>query len=394
LTNPQLVNVSPPIKIGWFKGSEYRVRDIFLDNHNWDRYWYNNRKGLRDIVIEEVQKMLSCKGDSRGCFICWCDRCKEAHIVPLGCNSRLCSECGKRYTDDWAWRLSRAMFDVPHRHFVMGIPSKLWAVIKEHRELLKVLMGVAIIAINDVLSYCLRKPKIKAGAIIILHPFGRDLEFKPHVHVLVTEGGFDGKRKFYPKYFFPARAMRKTWQYQVLTKLKESLPKTKENSELINDLFKTYDGFYVWLPKESRIKLRREISKYVGRYIRHPAIANSRICRYDGKEVTFWWKDNEGGKHYKTMGVDDFIEAIIQHIPDKQFRMIRYYGAYNRRDKRHYAKALSQSTIIQTKLCDFDKVWRFRCPKCGSRMEIIWYTGSHPPPNVDFGEKIEDWAHI
>ncbi|MDI6856132.1 MAG: transposase zinc-binding domain-containing protein, partial [Candidatus Thermoplasmatota archaeon] len=146
MTISQIVNISLPIKIGWLKGSKYKVRDIFLDNHNWDRYWYNHRNDLRDVVIEEVQKMLSCKGGDRGCFICWCDRCKEAHPVPLGCNSRLCSECGKRYTDDWAWRLSKAMFDVPHRHFVMSIPEKLWLVVREHRELLKVLMDAAITA--------------------------------------------------------------------------------------------------------------------------------------------------------------------------------------------------------------------------------------------------------
>ncbi|MDI6855330.1 MAG: transposase, partial [Candidatus Thermoplasmatota archaeon] len=228
----------------------------------------------------------------------------------------------------------------------------------------------------------------------ILHPFGRDLEFKPHVHVLVTEGGFDSKVNFYPRKFYPARAMRKTWQYQVLTRFKKALPKTREYAKLINSLFKTYDGFYVWLPKESRIESRREISKYVGRYIRHPAVANSRICRYDGKEVTFWWRDNGGEIHYKTMSVDEFIKAIIQHIPERQFRLIRYYGAYNRRDKRIFKKALQQSTIAQTKLFDFDKIWRFRCPKCGSKMEVIWYMSGHPPPDINFGEKIEDWNYI
>ena len=70
---------------------------------------------------------------------------------------------------------------------------------------------------------------------------------------------------------------------------------------LINRLFKDYKkGFYVFAPKESRITSRHRVSKYVARYVRHPAIANSRICGYDGAEVTFWYIDRDGSKHYKT----------------------------------------------------------------------------------------------
>ena len=32
--------------------------------------------------------------------------------------------------------------------------------------------------------------------------------------------------------------------------------------------------------------------------------------------------DRDGVRLYKTMNVDDFIHAIIQHVPDRQFKMI------------------------------------------------------------------------
>jgi len=31
------------------------------------------------------------------------------------------------------------------------------------------------------------------------------------------------------------------------------------------------------------------------------------------------------------MSVDEFISAIIQHVPERQFKMIRYYGSYSRK---------------------------------------------------------------
>lgn len=43
-----------------------------------------------------------------------------------------------------------------------------------------------------------------------------------------------------------------------------------------------------------------------------------------------------------TMTVREFIQALIQHIPDRNFKTIRYYGAYSRRTKGKYSKILEK----------------------------------------------------
>jgi hypothetical protein len=35
--------------------------------------------------------------------------------------------------------------------------------------------------------------------------------------------------------------------------------------------------------------------------------------------VTFWYIDDDGNKHHVKMGVEEFITAVIRHIPDRQF---------------------------------------------------------------------------
>jgi hypothetical protein len=372
---------------------EITVKDIFLDNHNWDVYWYQNRNNIREIERVEVEKMLSCKESDKGFFVYYCPCCNESRIVYFGCNSRLCSCCGMKYTERWSRSLQRAMFDVPHRHMVMSVPDRLWLVIRNHRELLKVLMDAAITAVNDTLSYCLRKD-VMAGVIVVLHPFSRDLSFKPHIHTLVTEGGFDNQGRFIAKRYIPARAMRMTWQYQVLTRFKQVLPHTPGYAAFIDKLFNDYpEGFYVYLPENSRIASRRMIGRYVARYVRHPAIANTRICGYDGKTVTFWYKDNDEVKHVLTMDVFEFIGALIQHIPDRQFKMIRYYGAYARKWKSSFAFYL-QGSIMQSKLHDFAGNSSVRCPVCGNIMEFVMYWKTGPPSKEVFGTKILDWNYM
>lgn len=371
----------------------FSVRLIFEDNHNWDVFCHLNNANIRDVERAEVQKMLTCKDGSRGFFVYYCENCNHTEIVYFGCNSRLCSNCGKNYTDKWSKSLRNAMFEVPHRHIVLSVSDMLWGFMKEQRDLLKVLMDSAIQAINDTYSHFLRK-HVTAGAIVVLHPFSRDLSFKPHIHVLVTEGGFDKKGNFYPKKFIPARALRKTWQYQVLTRFKEALPKTLEISALIDYLFHKYDGFYAYLPKESRITSIRQITKYVGRYVRHPAIANTRISGYDGENVTFWYFDNKNQKHHRTLKIFEFIKSLIQHVPERQFKMIRYYGAYSRKWKRKYAHFLKQRSITQTTLAQFSQRWCPKCPECGSPMEFALYCKKAPPKVEHFGATIEDWFFI
>ncbi len=129
------------------------VKHIFEDNHNWAAFHIAEKDNLRDIEINKVNKMLSCKDESRGFFTYVCEHCEILKTVYFGCNSRICTNCGKNYTDKWAKSLGKALFNMPHRHAVLTIPDALWPIVRRNRFLHKVLMDAAIAAINDTISY-------------------------------------------------------------------------------------------------------------------------------------------------------------------------------------------------------------------------------------------------
>jgi hypothetical protein len=375
--------------------STLTVKHIFEDGHNWGTFCLTEIDNLRDVEIEEVNKMLSCKDDSRGYFTYQCECCGEFKTVYFGCNSRICTNCGKNHTDKWAKSLKNALFNVPHRHAVLTIPDCLWFTVEQNRSLLKVLMDAAIAAINDTVSSKHRNGRLLAGAVVVLHPFSKDMGFNPHLHILMTEGGFDKYGKFIHQKFIPFKSMRKTWQYQVLTKFKAELPVNREVSIFVNFLFKRHhDGFYVHLPEESRITNKQKIARYVARYIRHPAVANSRLYRYDGDSVTFWYKDQENVKHFVTMKVQEFIKALIRHIPDRNFKVIRYYGAYARRIKKRYSGYLQRS-LKQMTFSDFPKkpnTWAPKCPFCGAPMKFFYYEKGPPNEMMAVNGKLTEWG--
>ncbi|WP_328285423.1 transposase [Enterocloster clostridioformis] len=122
--------------------------------------------------------------------------------------------------------------------------------------------------------------------------------------------------------------------------------------------------------------------KYIIRYLGRPVIATSRIDAYDGNFVTFHYQRHEDHKTItECVPVTHFIKRLIVHIPDKHFKMVRYYGIYAKHHKqeKNLRKCLShQKRQYLSRLLD----WRnsilltfgydpLRCPKCGTSMLVL-----------------------
>lgn len=176
--------------------------------------------------------------------------------------------------------------------------------------------------------------------------------------------------------------------YAVLTMLRER----GQDQELIDLMWEKYgkSGFYV--RAKDVIRDKKQLVRYVGRYIRHPAIAESRIDEYDGETVLFHWTNDKSQVQYTRMTVNEFMSAVIGHVPEKNFKMVRHYGAYARNQRKKLGELRGLSGIQQLKLTEYTKRKAPNCPICDKPMELIWYHSSDPPPELVLGEKIVDWC--
>ena len=99
--------------------------------------------------------------------------------------------------------------------------------------------------------------------------------------------------------------------------LKKEMPRCRETDVFIHLLFKNNpEGFVI--NGEHRFEKGEgwNMARYIGRYVKHPPIAESRIMVFDGKKVTFWYKDSET-KQRKTVTMEklssfDYFLAIYQ----------------------------------------------------------------------------------
>ena len=309
------------------------IQKIFEEN--WDAFveeiGYEN---IREICHEEVEKIINCGKFENGYLEYTCGSCGEVKHVGFTCKSRLCSSCGKKYVDERSEKMSSKMLPVKHWHMTFTIPKSMRIIFRRDRELLGELPRL----VNKVIKYGFTKMNksedYTPGIIAVIHTFGRDLKWNPHVHAIVTKGGIGKTRGFVKINFMPYPMLRKAWQKLLLDMIKKHYKNNIRMINLVNYLYKEYpNGFYVNANRD--VKNKKEATKYIGRYVGRPAISENRIVSYDGEYVIINYTDHKTKEYVEEkITVFEFIKRVIIHVAEKQFKMIRYYGIYTSRSKK------------------------------------------------------------
>lgn len=361
------------------------LQNIFADYYEEIQYTLHPRP----VVMENIEKMVNCGDPSYGGAMFGCPSCGELKFTPFRCHSRFCPTCGAKYSLDRATAMSFKLVKCTHRHCVFTIDENLRHFFLEDRSLLNCLFSAVQRVISRMFFEMNKSKNFVPGFICVLHTFGRPLEWNPHIHCLISEGGFSDDSFWRTVKYFDYKYLRKAFQTVLLNEMEAKIgPSFKKIKSSIYNNDK--NGFYVYA--KPKLYDTKAVSKYISRYLGRPVIALSRIDSYDGTNVTFHYNRHEDNAFVrKTLPAMDFIKLLIQHIPDKQFKMIRYYGLYARHreqdDKLFKAVPKSKHTF----LLSFNK-WRnlffsslgydpLECPKCKTTMVQLdlYYKHKHVP---------------
>ena len=177
------------------------------------------------------------------------------------------------------------------------------------------------------------------GIFLAIHTFGRDLKRNFHIHLSTTIGGLSPSHdKWIDSCYFYHDTLKKMWRYEVISLLRKEFKQgTLKLPPHLKKHIKSYYDFCSWTGKlyaktwvvhlnEQSNNMKANV-QYLGKYIKRPPIGETRIKKYDGTHVTFEYVDHyTGTTSVMTLPVLDFIARLIRHIPDKNFRNIRYYG--------------------------------------------------------------------
>lgn len=300
------------------------LQDIFKDHYEEMIYILHPRAS----VIENVDKMINCGNPAFGGAMYGCPNCGKLKFVPFRCHSRFCTTCGNLYAMNRTTSMSFKLVNVTHRHCVFTIDSQLRDFFLKDRSLLNCLFDAVRSVISRMFFKQSKSMNFTPGFIMVLHTFGRDLKWNPHIHCLISEGGYSDNGFWRNINHFNYTYLRNAFRTALLNELELKIgPSFKK---IKSQCYREHkEGFYVYA-KPNKCD-PTTVVKYIGRYLGRPVIASSRIDKYDGDSVTFHYNRHEDNKYVEeTLPVMDFIQRLIQHIPEKHFKMIRYGGIYAR----------------------------------------------------------------
>jgi Putative transposase/Transposase zinc-binding domain len=314
--------------------AKYSIKQILTSNQNWWRFYEIHQHRIRFAILICMVKLLTCKNTIRGYHEYRCSNpiCSHVKKVPHTCKCKACSSCGKKATEIWIQKQNRLLPNTSWQHITFTMPSELWDFFWCNRFLLNQIGALAAHCVKTIAN----RRNVTLGVFIAIHTFGRNLKRNVHIHLSTTTGGLSEDYSQWKNIFFHQPTLMRMWRYQITQLFRQhqsSLVIPPSIKRQLHHAF-TFDQFLDVLYKKQWIVHCSKPSKdhkqnvgYLGRYIKRPAIAESKLKHYDGNEVTFKYLDHNTKTYRKfTLTTDQFIARFIQHIPDLGFRMIRYYG--------------------------------------------------------------------
>lgn len=314
--------------------------------------------------------MQRCRTADSGELQVHCTQCGQNHWRPLSCGHRSCPVCQNHEVSQWLDRQQKKLLPVEYFMVTFTLPCQLRKLAWRNQKTLYTLFFACVV--NTLKDFGLNPDKLGAelGLTAVLHTHSRQLDYHPHIHVVVPGGGIDKKRKQWKKlkgkYLFNEFALARVFRARLIGALKEkgfSIPK-KTPREWVADVRHVGKG----LPA----------LKYLSRYLYRGVISEKNILSSRNGKVTFRYTNSDTGKtETRELTGEAFLFLILQHVLPRGFRRVRDYGFLHANAKKLLALVqLILQVLIKEILPRSRPV--FKCPKCQSPMVIKWIRRPSP----------------
>lgn len=286
---------------------------------------YLERYGAR--VPREHRRAIAllgaCQTGDLGAVRWYCEGCGRSHQTARSCGNRHCPQCQSQKNERWLTEQSERRLEVPYFFVTFTLPATLRSFVRSHQ---RACYTALFRAASGALQKLARDPRFLGAACLgftaVLHTWGRDMVFNPHLHVLVAAGGVrdDGERWIYsrPDYLVPVTALSMIFR----AKFRDEMAK----AGLFEDIDPTvWDEAFV---TDSRAVGDGETTlRYLSRYVFRVAISNARILSCERGRVSFLWKKSRS-RRWRTMELDvfEFLRRFLQHVLPSGFQKVRHYG--------------------------------------------------------------------
>ena len=208
------------------------IQDVF------NRFYpaYTKTHELSAAQRKAAYHIRNCKTGAFGINVSVCEECGCISIHYNSCRDRCCPMCQEFPKEKWVDARREDVLDAPYFHVVFTVPEELNPVIYSNQKLL---YDALYHASSDTLRELASDSKYLGadiGYICILHTWGSEMNFHPHIHAVVLGGGLDPKNHWKDNgedFFLPIRVVSRLFRGKYLA---AELEETKSLNEQLQRL--------------------------------------------------------------------------------------------------------------------------------------------------------------
>ena len=327
--------------------------------------------------FKAMRAVEQCRTPALGGQVYYCRTCDDLHYSYHSCRNRHCPKCQNENAQAWLERQQELLLPVSYFLLTFTLPAGFNEVARSNQCLLYDLLFKTSAAATQQLAQEPRWLGGQIGMVGVLHTWGRNLAYHPHIHYLVPGGGLssDGQSWLPARnnFFLPVRALSKVFR----GKLQRALRGTDCYAQIPARVWQQE-----WVVHCEEVGSGLNALKYLAPYIFRVALSNNRLLKLENDCVTFRYRDTETGAQKRcTLGALDFIHRFLQHVLPHHFVKVRYYGFFAP-TRRARLKDLRNSLAPTTDTPPADSIATssgssapqphpIPCPHCGQPMLFV-----------------------
>ncbi len=388
----------------------YRLVETFFEDvkSEWEERFEGRYGFWRGLVDEQVRRYLDCGLFENGFARIQCPGCHAEYLLAFSCKTRdLCPSCAaKRGAATAALLVDEVLGEVGHAQWVFVMPKMLRPYFLHHRELLGGLARAAWETALELMVTAAAEETLRPGMVAVVQTAEDLANWNPHVHALVSRGGWTQTGQWVPIPYIYEHAAELLFRHKVIRLLRAEGLLNDERTQLL--LSWRHTGFSV----HNRVRVDQGdmgALERLARYILRPPISLERMSWDNVGEVRYRRKPGHDQNPQlqrdplKTFDAADFLARVIMHIPDPRRHLVRYCSWYSNVSRGKRRAALEEQSPDAQPACstlpedDQDRspealslrrswaqmikrlyeVDPLLCPNCGSEMLIIAFIINH-----------------
>lgn len=270
-----------------------------------------------------LDTLAACRTGRLGTVVFACNDCGQRHHIGRSCGNRHCATCQQDKARAWLQRQTERLLPCPYFLVTFTLPAELRPFARSNQ---RVAYNAFFRASSDAIKLLAADPKYIGtpcpGFFGVLHTWGRQLPYHPHLHYVVAGGGPspDAQRWLSARadFLMPGKALAKLCRAKFRDAMKaggvfERIDPAVWSKDWVVDLQSVGDG--------------RRALHYLAPYIFRVAISDHRIRACDDHQVVFTYRKT-GSRRLRSLGLEphEFLRRFLQHVLPSGFQKVRYYG--------------------------------------------------------------------